>query len=442
MERGRRNVVAWLVEPAPLPIAFAAAAIVALITWTSLVPQTRGSGVFRVDEAHKVSETVALRLLLERRWNDPIWFGNLVDRTNPPFGKYVFGTAVLLSGQPLPRTPSLSRLAGPDAVMPMFAPPEDGAPYVPLLEPCRRAALLATALGAAAIAWVTSRLYGMLAGCIPPALFVSHWTTSQFGTSALFDPVLVGAVALTAVALLLVIESRRSLAAAVLAGLLCAAAFQTRLNGGVALLAVLAGLAVVFARERSSKRAIAALVVCAVFASTAIAMNPYYWASTPDDGGVRAVVRDTGAVARVPLRFAQQVGELRTILTGLTRGGVRLPLWAAESPARKPVAWTLGTKLRFIAIAIFDRWTSLLLLALAVAGSVAIVRERRTASLALLAWSAVVVLITVAWLPLPWARYLLPILPALGIPAAAAIAAVLKVLPNVPRRAAATSQLP
>ena len=53
---------------------------------------------FRVDEAHKISESAFLRLWLNGDVSNPAWSANIVDRTNPPVGKYALGAAILLSG--------------------------------------------------------------------------------------------------------------------------------------------------------------------------------------------------------------------------------------------------------------------------------------------------------------------------------------------------------
>lgn len=422
----RRIRLTNLLEPAAPATALALATVVAILAFATLLPRTRASGVFRVDEAHKVSETVALRLVLERRWNDPLWFRNIVDRTNPPFAKYAFGLGVLASGGTLPDAPSLSRLADVNAVMPMYAGAADAQPYVPLLEPCRRAALLACALAAAAVAWVTARMHGALGACIAAAFFARHWMITEFGTSALFDPILLCAITLTAIPVVMLARPRPDFVVAVIGGFLCAAAFQTRLNGGIALVALLAGLFVPAFTFRSRRHAIAAAIVSVVFAIASVAMNPYYWAAAPADASVPERIRDAKQLTRIPVRFAQQVHDLRTILDGVTRDGIRLPLWAASSPARPPVAWTLPARLRFVFIAVMDDALDCLLFLLAALGVSDVIRERKVGPLAILAWGTVILLVTVVWLPLPWARYLMPLLAPLAIAAGGGSAALLR----------------
>ncbi len=118
-----------LLRPTGIAASFVIAFLAGLTVWVMLLPRTATDGpAWRVDEAHKVSETYALRLLLEGRWNDATWFREPVDRTNPQFGKYAFGAAVLLAGQRLPDSPSLSRLAGPGSVMEPYAPAHDALP--------------------------------------------------------------------------------------------------------------------------------------------------------------------------------------------------------------------------------------------------------------------------------------------------------------------------
>jgi hypothetical protein len=233
-----------------------------------------------VDEAHKISETVALRLLLEGRWNDPLWFAEKVDRANPPLGKYVFGAAVLLSGQELPRQRSLSYLARP--VMPPQTGGQESRPYLPLRTACRRAALAATALTAALVAFLAARLQGIVASLLAVAWLGRHWMTVELGTSAIFDPLLAVLVFATGAVLFpLLARPRLAMWLALPAGLVCAAAFQTRLSGGIALAAALVLYAAVAVREHSLRIAAAALLMTLVFAVASIAMNSYYWA--PND---------------------------------------------------------------------------------------------------------------------------------------------------------------
>lgn len=338
----------------------------ALITWFALLPDTRGTA-WRIDEAHKVSETYALRLVLEGRWNDPAWTANIIDRTNPPFGKYAFGLGVLAAGEELPRVPSLSRLA-PDGRIPALIAGEDARPYRALLIPCRRVSLLATALTAGLIAFVAARLHSMLAALIAFLWGASHGIVTLFATQAIFDPLLTFLVLLT---LPVVLFAKRPLVVAPLLGVICAMAFQTRLNGGIALAAVIAVLA--------WKEWKAAVIVGITFGIATVAMNPYYW------GGVH--------------RLTQQIADLRTLLHGITAGGVRLP------SARTLVPWTLLEKTRFT-------WMELggTLLVPAIAGCF-FARAQR----GLLVWCAVVIAGTFIWLPLPWPRYLLVMLPPLSI---------------------------
>jgi hypothetical protein len=357
-----------------------------------------------VDEAHKVSETYALRLVLEGRWNDPAWSANIVDRTNPPVGKYVFGVAALIAGEELPKMPSLSRLAGPDGVMKPYVAAEHAGPYLPLLAPVRRASALAMALTAGLVTFVAARFAGVLAAAIACAWCTGHWLTWDFGADAIFDPLLTLLVFAPAIwsaeaspPLSYSVASARehanskaeAIASALQIGLVCALAFQTRLNGGIALAASLAALLV-------RKRLRAAIIVAITFVVAAIAINPYYWADVH--------------------RFPEQISDLRTILHGLTRDGVRLPLWAADSPDRPPITWTLLAKLRFAWITFGPA-----LLGGAVAGCW-FARRRRD----LLVWCGIVIGGTLLWLPLPWARYLLVVLPPLALLAGIGYAGVLR----------------
>ncbi|HEX6098396.1 MAG TPA: hypothetical protein VF432_18900 [Thermoanaerobaculia bacterium] len=369
-----------------------------------------------------MSETYALRLVLEGRWSDPAWAANIVDRSNPPVGKYAFGVAALIAGEELPKVPSLSRLAGPDGVMEPYVAAEDARPYLPLLAPARRASALAMVLTAGLVTFVAARLSGVMAAAIACAWMAGHWLTWDFGGDAIFDPLLTllafatcvlachpepakrgegppdsgagganrrGSFAVFAAQDDRVVGAAQDDRVAPLLGIVCALAFQTRLNGGIALAASLAVLLV-------RKQWRAAIFTAITFVIVAITLNPYYWPN-------------------VFQRFPQQVSDLRTILDGLTRDGVRLPLWAADSPARAPIAWTVLAKLRFA-------WIALGGALLAGAGAGCWFARRRPD---VLVWCGVVILGTLVWLPLPWARYLLVVLPPLALLAGIGYAGVL-----------------
>ena len=93
-----------------------------------------------------------------------------------------------------------------------------------------------------------------------------------------------------------------------------------------------------------------------------------------------------------------------------------MPLWAAETSARAPIAWTRFAKLRFVWIVLGGP----LLIGAAIGCWYA--RHRRD----VLVWSAVVIAGTFIWLPLPWARYLLVVLPPLALLAGIGYAGVLR----------------
>lgn len=305
----------------------------------------------------------------------------------------MFGLAALAAGEKLPEMPLLARLPRKALTEP-FVADVHARPYLPLLTSCRRVSLFATALTIGLIALVAARTHSALAAVIASAWCGAHWLTSQFGGDAIYDPLLASLVFAT---LPLVLFPRRALLIAPFVGLVCAMAFQTRFNGGIALAAVLA----VFLLRRNWK---AALLVVLAFGAATIAMNPYYW---PNPVG----------------RFVHEISELRTTLAAVTAGGVRLPLWAADSPARAPIEWTALQKLRFTWIALDGGFRSLALLAGVATGCWAAIREK---SFALLLWCAVVIVGILIWLPLPWARYLLVILPSLTLLAGIGYAAGLR----------------
>ncbi|HEY0370989.1 MAG TPA: hypothetical protein VGD79_03265 [Thermoanaerobaculia bacterium] len=350
----------------------------AVIAWFMLLPRTRGD-IFRVDEVHKISESYALRLVLEGRWDE---FATSIDRSNGPFGKYAFGLAVLAAGEELPKEPLLARLPRKALTEP-FVAYELAHPYLPLLTACRHLSLLATALAIGLVTFVAARTHSATAALIAFGWGAMHWLTPTFGGDAIYDPLLACLVFAT----LPLVLSRRF---APLAGVVCAMAFQTRLTGGIALAACLAVLLL-------DKRWKAAILVAVTFACAVFAMNPYYW---PNPIG----------------RFMHEISELRTTLAAVKADGVRLPLWAAETSARAPIAWTAFAKLRFTWIALGGG-----ILLGAIAGCWFARKER-----SVLAWCAVVIIGILIWLPLPWARYFLVVLPPLALLAGIGYAGVVR----------------
>lgn len=377
------------------PIAAAVLAAGLLVT----IQLSRGAleGPFRIDEAHKLSETLFLRLLLEGRFDDPAWFGHIVDRTNPPAGKYLLGFGLLVQGKALPQGPTLSVLSRDGSIPPTHTAAESE-PYRPLLRAGRRTALAATALTAAIIGWVVARSGGSTAAAAAILVFLFSFPVAGWGATAIFDPFLALMVVAPLPLLLGAGESgrREALARAAAAGALCGVALQVRISGGVSLIALLAVAAWIF---RSRKRFLAAVtgtvVLCA--AVTAIAINPYYWSSAADPRF------SGGALFRVPQRIALQLEDLG-----------RLFSLVAE---RAEVLATPLAKARYVAEIAFGDVIGLAALVLILGAFATAPRliSRSGDEVPLLIWAAVVVVVYGGWLPLAWPRYILPLMPALAI---------------------------
>ena len=225
-------------------------------------------GDFRIDEAHKISETYVLRLIERGDFRNPDWLSSPIERSNPVVGKVLFGLAMQLAGVPLPS--DMSFAANPD-------PRGKPTAYRPALLPTRIVSLAATA-GTAALACI-------LAGPIASLLFLASFLAAAYGTVAVFDPLLtffiVGAAAAVA--------DRPSWPRTSIAAVISALAIDTRLSGVLALLGVLSLV-------RDWRKGAVAAAIC--LAAT-IALNPFYW--VPGGGSL-------------PHRFAMQIHDLNALL--------------------------------------------------------------------------------------------------------------------------------
>jgi hypothetical protein len=375
----------------------AAALLSAALVITLLASRGALNGNFRIDEAHKLSETVFLRLLLERKFSDPLWFAHIVDRTNPPAGKYLLGLGLAAQGAALPRSASLSVLSVDGSIPPVHSP-EASAPYEPLLLPGRRAALTATALAAALLGWVAVRFATSVGAAFTIVFFAFSFPVLGWGATAIFDPFLMLAI-LAPLPLLHSLADRppkQQMARLAAAGALCGIAFQVRLSGGVALAAALACTIWLLAGNRRRLLAGCAALVAAA-AATAVAINPYYWASAP------AADLASSPLTRIPVRMARQIGDLRTLSSLVSDRAETLdtPLMKARYVAEIAFGDPLGLVAMVLALA-------------ALASAPRLLRRDRPESV-LLIWAMVTIVVYGGWLPFPWPRYILPMMPALTI---------------------------
>lgn len=412
-----RRTLAASLRPAAARTAVAVAVAAALAMFAALLAGGEHRGGWRVDEAYKLSETYAFHHLLRGDVHHPDWFRTRIDRTNPPFGKYVFGLAVLLAGKPLPEAPSLTDAESPrPEAMPLFSNAES-APFLPLLMPARSVSMLATALIAGLVAYLAARIGGVLAAVLAIVSFAPHWITEAFGATAIFDPLLTFLVMATAPLLLRLWQaSGRAVLLAAVVGVLAAMAFQTRLNGAIAFAGAAAVLGAGVVLHRRKALLLPGLVMALAFLAAAVIVNPYYWASAPPDPAIPAEVRAPRPLpSRVMARFERQLHDLEEILALFRTGGVRMPLWAAETAARTRSPWTAAAKTRYLVRALApDAGGVLLLLGALVAACIAVATREKSA-LFLLVWCGTIVVGTCVWLPLPWTRYLFVIVPPLAL---------------------------
>jgi len=396
----RLSTVEWL-----------AVALVGLVVsvWFAL----HAGGPFRIDETHKISETVFWRLLRAGEISAPEWFAHPVDRANPPVGKFLFGASIEIHGVDLPTDPAPGRPSG--------AGLRDRAAeqlHRARLIPVRRVSALATGVTAAVLVAAALLLHGRLAALLTLFFYLGSELVRYFATTAVFDPLLTLFVTATLLPLLMLWHSpplSRAIGATAAAALFAALAWQTRVSGLLALGAI--GLMLIAAAVRGQGSGVRgqvvtkslltgsalfclAVIVCGIVGT---AINPFYW-SRPLDPRVEPRFRESRLLPlRVAHRHAQQLQDLEEI-------------YARERPLHPHL--TPAGKFRFAAEILLSDWTGLamaagLLLAiyLRLRGAS---RQSSTTSFALL-WSAAIAGGIILWLPFPWPRYLLLALPPLAL---------------------------
>lgn len=363
---------------------------------------------FQIDEAHKLSESAFLSLWLRGDVRNPAWFEHIIDRTNPPVGKYLIGSAVLAAGAAVPALPTLSALA-PEGGIPAIHPPHLTRRFELLLVPARRAPAVAVAITAALLAFVLARIDGLLAAASAVAFFCSCHLTLDLSRWIVVDSFLAMFVAAAVVGLVVLVQARTTggtIASAAVVGLASALAFQTRLNGLLALATILPIMLVALRTRR--KVAAASVAAClTLFIVTVMAVNPYYW-SAP------ATRIDPFSQHRFPLRPAERVvtqaRDLRTLATRLQEGRIE--------------ARTIPEKIGYSFATVMLDHASVLMTVLA---AVAVIRfgisgrsRRRDARYALAVAFAIAMVMAIS-LPMPWPRYVFVIVPSLAMLAGLAV---------------------
>jgi 4-amino-4-deoxy-L-arabinose transferase-like glycosyltransferase len=360
-------------------------------------------GDFRIDEAYKISETPFLGLWLDGDFSNPTWFANIVDRINPPVGKYAFGAAIVASGQALPTFPTL---AVRDPSIPQLHAPALSEPYRPMLIAVRFVSVIATALTAALLAMILARHHGWISATCAVALFALNFVTRSYEATAVFDPLMTlfftTSIVLMAV-LIATTTPKRLVLTSIAIGIVTALAFQTRLNGLYAFVVALPFLW--FALRR--KAILASAFTIGAFVVTVLIVNPYYW-STP-------------AIPHEP--FSSHAGPLRPIAR-LVQQKHDLDTVAAPALGSRTEGRTLGGKTRYLFEMMLSERSGILLILGAITG--VILLFARWSSLAhpiraAVLMSLAIVATMVATLPMPWARYLLVDVPPLALIAGFAI---------------------
>jgi hypothetical protein len=339
-----------------LPAAVFLAAAAAI--WAS----GRLDGDFRIDEAHKISETARL--------SPSAWKHSRAERANPPVGKWIFAIAT----PPVPYDPAFTERAARGERLP---PPHLQAAYRRALRPARMVSLLATALTAALIYVLSDSLLASL-------LYFFSFLTQTFAATAVFDPLLTLFVVAAAVPLARSVTWPRTVAAAVLSAL----AIDVRLSGALALAGVLALLLV----RRKFVQAAAATGIAAVLAA---ALNPLFFFTQFHD--LQVLLAATGEhrlTIAEKLRFVSEYAFGDFVGIAILVGVLFAPFGVRPSRPHSP------------GVSPGDDGG----------------RAGRPAGAggtpALLAWCATIVVLFTAWLPVGYPRYVLVIIPALAVAAA------------------------
>jgi 4-amino-4-deoxy-L-arabinose transferase-like glycosyltransferase len=386
--------------------AWIAAGVVLILFFCFAPVLSRDGRTFQIDEADKISETHFLRLFLQRDFQSPEWFRYVIDRTNPPVGKYALGIAILLHGLPLPPEPSLAARA-PDGAIPAVFPRDVNARYARYLVPARCGTLAASSLAAALLVWCAMRLRGPVTAAGALLFFTFHDITRAWGATAVFDPLLMLAVIAIVPPTWIVWRdgpNRRTWLGAAASGVVCGLAIGVRLNGGICLLFAIAAFLGAAIRHHSRTILYASLVLVLTAATLAIALNPFYWAPAPAAPGVpAALTRNEPMPVRIVHRIAYQVRDLETLMSLLREGHLVL-----DSPARR---------LQFFGVTIAGSLVGFVMWLFAALGVLLpVLRRRVTTELRfLLLWTLIIAGGTAVWLPVPFQRYLLVSVPPLAL---------------------------
>jgi hypothetical protein len=358
---------------------------------------------WRVDEGQRIAEAYFWRLLVAGDVSDPAWFRKIDDRSHPPVNKYFFGAAIDLAGVGAPRNLDLAAAyeagAAADSMPSGFA-----RAYLPMRRAARVAVLAANMLMAAAIAAILLRIAGLVPALLSQLILFRHFLFAEHLFHARSDIAETFLTFATIVPLMLWARARRrgselSLAAA--AGAIAALAFQTRLNGGVAVVMCMAFM-LAYAPRRV---AAAGAVLVTAFVFVAVIVNPFYWAAT-------AILPSPALPLRIVDRFRIQVADLRTLLRAVG------PEWHLHS---------LSARFAYAASILFSGKAGIALaLCMVLALAMAVAQRLEAMERAVVAWAVVDLAVTALWIPLRWENYLLIALPPLVLAGGVAVGAAIQ----------------
>jgi 4-amino-4-deoxy-L-arabinose transferase-like glycosyltransferase len=297
---GRAKRYAYNVRRTPR-VVMMAALIAATLLIVIYAPKTQWPQL-RIDEAHKITDTFFFDLLLRGDFHDPAWLSHIVDRTNPPVGKFYFGIATWLSGAPLAHSLSLrEELPGGKLGQQLLG---DENHYRPTLVAIRFASLFASALTVALLVFSTASAFGMIEAGIAALLYGLASLVATYSTAGVYDALLTLLIFSSLLLLQRFTTEDRRIGSVVVLSIVCAFAFQTRLNGIVALVLALAALCILAFLRRSRRRLLEAAAVSALTLVLAVTINPYYWTVPHPAAGLPS---ELSRHAPLPLRIFERV---------------------------------------------------------------------------------------------------------------------------------------
>lgn len=372
---------------------------------------------WKVDEGQRITEGYFWRLLASGDLTNPDWFRAATIRSHPPVPKYVFGAAVAVAGIEPPRDLALAN-AYNDGAEASSMPDAFAREYLPMRRPARVVSLIFNLVTAVAVFAVLLRAQGLAVAVFSQILLFRHYLFVLALFYARSDTIQTCLTTCTVLPLLICVSSfrlTRALPAALVAGTLSALAFQTRLNGGVALIMCIAFLIAHAPWQKRTLLFVAAVVVA--FAIVSVAVNPFYWAMPRADSEIESAYYEPEALPlRVTHRFILQVNDL----LGLSKG--------------VPEEWHIRShegRLRFAASVLSSGKAGVLTAVGFLLAVICCVRKAaRPEERAIVAWAISGLVVMALWIPLSWDIYLLIIFPSTILTACLGFGILLRRMPR------------